>query len=290
MRSNNFVFAAMRLTSPAIIPVRSSVTESPTAGLDDSMRYQPGQSVIHRLHPVIKLAWLLGGTVAVFAFVPSPTTWLAAVLPWAVAGGALLVLAMCGAPAWYIMGLRLWFVMALLVILTHVLGVRTGASLWGPITETGMISGLRASGRLLAVILLSALFVVTTEPFSLAGALMQVGLPYRWGFTLVTTLRLAPVFRLEAHHVYQAQLVRGVAYDASRLRRWWLMLHRLCLPLLVSALRTARNLSLSMEGRAFGLHARRTWVHGLAFRPPDIVAGALLIVLLASGVWLRFTG
>ena len=33
------------------------------------MRFQPGQSVIHRLHPVVKLAWLLWVTVAVFVVV-----------------------------------------------------------------------------------------------------------------------------------------------------------------------------------------------------------------------------
>ena len=140
-------------------------------------------------------------------------------------------------------------------------------------------------GRLLAVILMSSLFVQTTEPFSLACGLMGIGLPYRWGFSLVTALRLAPIFRLEAHHIYRAQLARGVAYDTAGPRRWWLILRHLCLPLLVSALRTAHSLSLSMEGRAFGLHRRRTYMREVTAGARDVVAGALLVLSIVLAVW-----
>ena len=146
-------------------------------------------------------------------------------------------------------------------------------------------SELAALGRLLAVILMSALFVMTTESFSLACALMRVGLPYRWGFTLVTALRLAPIFRLEAHHIYRAQSVRGVAYDAKGPRKWYLILRHLCLPLLVSAMRTAHCLSLSMEGRAFGLYPQRTYLREVTVGPGDVVAGILLLVSLAGAAY-----
>jgi energy-coupling factor transport system permease protein len=140
-------------------------------------------------------------------------------------------------------------------------------------------------GRLLAVILTSALFVVTTEPVTLACALRRVGLPCRWGFALVTALRLAPVFRVEAHHIYRAQLARGVAYDARGPRRCWLLLRHLSLPLLISALRTAHVLSLSMEGRAFGLYPQRTYSREVAFRGRDLVATALLFVSICTAIW-----
>ncbi len=233
--------------------------------------------MVHDLHPVVKLAWLLWVTVAVFVFD-------SLALPVIAVGAAVGLLWVSGVAPWRIPGMRLWAVLGIGILLTHALVVREGNVIVGPLTDLGLTNGVRATGRLLAVILMSALFVITTEPFSLACALMRVGLPYRWGFALVTALRLAPVFRLEAHHVYRAQLVRGVAYDARGPRKWWLILRHLCLPLLVSALRTAHALSLSMEGRAFGLHPQRTYVGELVTTRRDLVAGALLAASVLAGI------
>ena len=241
------------------------------------MIYQAGQSIAHRLHPVVKLAWLLCATVAVFAFD-------SAAVPWLAVGGTLGLLWVSGVTPWRVSGLRLWLPLGIAILVTHTLAVTDGEPIFGPCTTTGILSGIRAMGRLLAVILMSALFVITTEPVSLACALMKLGLPYRWGFALVTALRLAPIFRVEAHNVYQAQLVRGVAYDAGRVRRWYLILRHLCFPLLVQALRTAHSLSLSMEGRAFGLHPRRTYLRDVSGGTRDVIAGALLLLCVLAAV------
>ena len=247
------------------------------------MTFLAGQSPVHRLHPVVKLAWLLWATVAVFAF-GSP------LLPLAVAGVAAGLLWQAGVAPWRLPGVRLWLPLGLAILATQIAVVRDGELVFGPVTSGGLIAGVRALGRLLAVILVSALFVTTTEPVMLACALMRAGLPCRWGFALVTALRLAPLFQVEAHHVYRAQLVRGVAYDARGPRRWWLLLRNLSLPLLISALRTAHSLALSMEGRAFGLHARRTFLREVRYGPGDVVAAVLLPVSVGLAVWLAAGG
>lgn len=259
------------------------------------MEFRPGQSMVHRLHPIVKLVWLLWVTVVVFvvdpsaagheaASVGSPTVG-RAVFPLIVAGCAVGLLWLSGAAPWRIPGIRIWVSLGTLILVLHSVFSGQGHPSAGLVTTAGLIAGLRAAGRLLAVILMSFLFVMTTEPVSLACSLMRIGLPYRWGFTLVTALRLAPVFRVEAHHVYRAQLVRGVAYDAAGPRRWWLMLRHLCLPLLVSAVRTAHSLSLSMEGRAFGLHRRRTFMSQAPVTRRDIAAVVLLIASFPMAVW-----
>ncbi|UCG33250.1 MAG: energy-coupling factor transporter transmembrane protein EcfT [Phycisphaerales bacterium] len=238
-------------------------------------------SWIHRLHPLVKLAWLLWATVAVFAF-DSP------VLPVAVVGSALVLFRLAGFALWRVPGMRLCLTVGAMLLLAQVAVVRQGEPVLGPVTDAGLIAGVRAAGRLLAVILLSTLFVTTTEPFNLAYAMMKAGLPYRWGFALVTAMRLAPIFRLEAHHVYRAQLVRGVAYDARIPRRLWLVLRHLYFPLVVSALRTAHSLSLSMEGRGFGLQPKRTCMHEVRTGSADRFAAVLLVLSLATAVslWL----
>lgn len=244
------------------------------------MTFQPGSSFVHRFHPVVKLAWLLWLTIAVIVFN-------SAFLAQTVAGCAVGLLWLSGVAPWRIPGVRLWLTLGLMVVVAHALAHPQQDDALGTRTAFGMAAGLCVMARLLAILLASALFVTTTEPISLAYALMRIGVPYRWGFALVAALRLVPVCRLEAHHVYQAQLVRGVGYETAGPRKWWLMLRHLCLPLLVSALRTSDSLSLSMEGRAFGLYARRTFIREVRVGGRDLVAGILLAVSILALVSYR---
>ncbi len=153
-------------------------------------------------------------------------------------------------------GTRLFITTALFLGILQVIFRQEGAILFqiGPlnITAGGVEAGLYVAGRFLSVILLSYLFVLTTEPNDLAFALMRAGLPYRYGFTLITALRLVPTFEQEGQIVYNAQLARGVRYDVRSPRRFLTLARQFFLPLLVSALGKVDSLAVSMEGRCFG--------------------------------------
>jgi energy-coupling factor transport system permease protein len=245
--------------------------------------YQPGNSLFHRLHPLVKGIWLLFGTVFVFA-VPSP---------WAVAAVVVFLLVsflLAGAPLGRVRGTRIIASTAFLLCLLQILFVHDGMVLvqLGPvvITAGGVQSGIYVAGRFLSIVLLSYLFVLTTEPNDLAYALMRAGLPYRYGFALITALRLVPTFEQEGMIVYNAQLARGVQYDIRSPRRFLTLGRQFFLPLLVSALGQVDALAVSMEGRCFGKYptrtflreVRATWLDGLA-------VGVLVVGILAVGYW-----
>jgi len=242
--------------------------------------YQPGSSILHRLHPLVKMAWLLFGTVLVFV-VRSP--WLVAAV------AALLVLAfpLAGLHLSRLRGTRLFVTTALLLGLLQILFVHEGETLLqiGPLAVT--VGGLQAAayvaGRFLSVILLSYLFVLTTEPNDLAYALMRAGVPYRYGFALITALRLVPVFEQEGQTVYHAQLARGVQYDVRSPRRFVTLARQFFLPLLVSALGKVDALAVSMEGRCFGKYPTRTFVREVhATRLDGLAIGLLPAAALAA--------
>lgn len=242
--------------------------------------YHPGTSLLHRLHPLVKLAWLLAGTVFVFA-----TQDVLAVL-------AVLLLTLAAFPLnrLPLRGVRgggFFVLSAGVLCVVQLLFVRTGTILWhvGPvwITSGGLRAGLYVAARLLSVVWLGYLFVFTTEPNTLAYGLMQVGLPYRYGFALITALRLVPVFEQEGQTVYQAQLARGIAYDRGGLKRFLTLARQFFLPLLVSALGKVDALAVSMEGRCFGKYPRRTFLREARFTRRD---GAALGMLLALVIFL----
>lgn len=241
--------------------------------------YQPGGSILHRLHPLVKAGWLLFGTVFVFVVhSPWPVVALVAVL--------LAAFPLVGVHLGQIRGTRLFISTALLLGFLQIIFVHEGVVLFeaGPlaITAGGVQAGLYVAGRFLSVILLSYLFVLTTEPNDLAFALMQAGLPYRYGFTLITALRLVPVFEQEGQIVYNAQLARGVRYDVRSPRRFLTLARQFFLPLLVSALGKVDALAVSMEGRCFGKYPARTFLRQVRASWLDGVAVGLLAVCIAA--------
>jgi len=255
----------------------------------ERITYQPGDSILHHLHPLTKAAWLLFGTVAVFV-VRSP---------WAVAGAVapllLLGFPLAGVRLGRVRGTRLFISTALLLGVIQVLFAREGAALaeLGPLTVTsgGVEAGVYVAGRFLSVVLLSYLFVLTTEPNDLAYALMCAGLPYRYGFALITALRLVPTFEQEGQIVYNAQLARGVRYDVRSPRRFLTLARQFVLPLLVSALGKVDVLAVSMEGRCFGKYPTRTFLREVRATWRDGVAlGALALLMVAIGYWVLEIG
>lgn len=240
--------------------------------------YQPKESWLHGVHPLVKLSWLAALSIALFV-IASPV-WVIAVLLLTVAAFPLAGLSL----RQDVRGTRFLSIMGLLLFSLQAVFNRGGTTLLrlplGPldlsITTVGLTSGIYVGGRFLALVLMSYLFVLTTEPSGLAYGLMQIGLPYRYGFTLITALRLAPIFEVEGNTVYQAQLTRGVRYDVRSPRKFLTLARQLLLPLLVSALSKVDALAVSMEGRCFGKYSTRTYRQTPEFAVSDL---AWLVVL-----------
>jgi len=132
--------------------------------------------------------------------------------------------------------------------------------------------------------------VLTTSPNELAYALMRAGLPYRFGFTLVTALRMIPLFEQEALIVYRAQRVRGVTYQLKGLRDLLKSVNSLLLPMLVSAMSKVDALSISMEGRCYGKYPTRTYYRIRKTTRGDILAGMGLVCLISAVIVIKTMG
>jgi energy-coupling factor transport system permease protein len=246
------------------------------------LTYRPGSSFLHRLHPLVKFAWLVGLTGLVF-LVQDPAVNLTAAMLLAA------VFPLLGISFSSLRGVRLLVSTAVLIGLLQVLftGEGTGLLTVGPVrvTDQGVLRGVYLASRFLAVVFASYIFVLTTDPGELAYALMQIGLPYRWGFTLVTALRLVPIFESEMLTVYRAQLARGAAYDRSSVVELFRSLRGLLLPMLVSAVSKVDALAVSMEGRCFGRYPDRTYYRVHRTGQADWLALSGLVGLILAGVF-----
>jgi energy-coupling factor transport system permease protein len=153
----------------------------------------------------------------------------------------------------------------------------------GPALAQRAVAGALMALRFLNVVLASHLFVSITEPERLAYAMMQAGLPYRYGFAFLAAMRFVPYFRDQAQTVRQAQMARGIALDRATPRSIFLAARYTFIPVIVSALGRVESLAVSMEGRCFGLHPTRTFRRRIPFGWVDAltVAASAAVAVLA---------
>lgn len=249
-----------------------------------SLRYIPGNSFIHKLHPLLKLFWLVAGSIVVFIVQRWWTVYPFILLIWVALLSARVQVSARR-------GMRLFLTTSLMLFGFQAFFNQGGETVFMPfnraVTSEGLETGAYVAGRFLAVILLSYLFILTTEPNDLVYAMMRAGLPYRYGFMLITALRLVPVFEQEGRIVYNAQLVRGVAYDARKPGRVLTLAKQFTMPLLTSALGKVDSLAVSMEGRCFGKYPSRTWLHTVKFERRDmLILIASLVLFISMSVFL----
>ena len=242
------------------------------------LAFQPGQTILHHLHPLNKFIWLI--LISIFVFILKD-----GLLIFAVSGWCLIYIFAVYPQIWKMRGFKFVLLTGMSLFVLYVLFDKTGVMLFDPgikflrLSSGGIYDGLLYSGRFMTIVTVSYLFVLTTNPADLAYSLMRVGVPYRIGFMLVTALRLAPQLEDEGQTIYRAQLVRGVRYEDGNIKQLILLIRQFMTPLLVSAVSRADKLVFSMEGRGFGLYQKRTFRQKIKFNGWDVFFDLIMVVI-----------
>ncbi|MFO7991390.1 MAG: energy-coupling factor transporter transmembrane component T [Thermoplasmata archaeon] len=161
------------------------------------------------------------------------------------------------------------------------------AELWFiEVTRGSVETGFLIAGRFFSLITMSWLFVGTTEPRDLSSALADIGLPYRYSFLLILALRFAPIFRFELSNVQQAQKIRGLKIDKG-IRGLISSVRYTTLPMLFSAMSKVNTLASSMEGRGFGAHKEKTFLHPVKFTACDLGLSISIAAFSVVIYWLN---
>lgn len=244
---------------------------------------------VHRLHPLVRLLGMLALFVA--AFVVERPLWQLPLL-------APLLALLWWTDAWQnVWRLRvlfaLVFVMTLLVW-TFFYGSDGQPPLfaWGPVhvSRRAPWFGLGMALKLELFLGAGILFLSTTRIEEFAYALTRLGMPYRIGFTMTMAFRLVPVFVDAAMTVVQAQRCRGLDFERGGL---WQRARRyvpVIVPVFMGALRRADQMAMALDARGFQRDAARTTLDVHPRRPADLVAGAVLLGMVAAYVALAWAG
>ena len=235
--------------------------------------YMPGDTLLHRLNPVVKLG--LAAAIIIGIFLSDTYVALLGFLALTLALGAY-----AGVVDRLFSLLKLLIPLALIMLVLQLAFMRDGNMVWGFITDTGLITGSKACLRLLGVALPLILMLMVTKLNDLANACVEVlHVPYRYAFTFTTALRFVPVFGQEMNAIMEAQTARGVEYDTKNpVKKLKLML-----PLLISSVGKTDATALAAEQRGFYLRTRASSYKRYPIKGPDIAVLIISIALIAIG-------
>jgi energy-coupling factor transport system permease protein len=252
------------------------------------MKYTQGSSFFHHRNPLLNLLALIMVTIAVVIY---PSWRFGVILLLCI----LIFLVIARVPLRITKGrIRYLLLFSIFLLLLQILVTPNGTILafliprlgefgpYFPVTDFGVERGLAIAVRFLVVVFSSMLFISITDPTLLAHSLTKLGIPYKYSFALVITLRFLPLFDNEMNTVRMAQQSRGISAEVGGLSKILRTIRYTFFPLLVSALSRVDTLSLSMEGRGFGYAEKRTYLRKSQWNHSDSANLVLLLIFFIS--------
>jgi energy-coupling factor transport system permease protein len=242
---------------------------------------------LQALDPRVKLLFVVVATAILFIW---PWSWVAVAMALACTG-----LLRAARVPWAQIG-GVWRAMAVLaamvILLTAVFGGGGGPVLVraGPfaVTTGSIYQGLLLASRLVALALIFACWLFTTDQSAMVRGFVALRMPYEWGLTLALALRYLPIFAGLYGQVRDAQQARGL--DLSQGGLWGRLrsLQPVLIAMIITALRSSEHLGWALESRALGARGvQRTVFRPLRMKRADWLAAGVLAAALLGACLLR---
>lgn len=262
-------------------------------------RYIPRDTVVHRLHPLVKLAHVFLTLLLILAPIYD-VEFLPVLLIWLGLTAALWVLARIEIRRFATLIKLLIGTFLFLMIaqgFTYRYGETTiirlfdfeyGQSNIGEMTLEGVLLGFMLSVRILTAAASLPLLVMTTSSTALMAALRRLRVPKVATFMIVSALSFTTLIFEMWNHITEAQKLRGFDIDRMnpvvRLRRAYVPI---VTPLLLLLFRKANEFQIALETKGFGAPGQPTEIELFPWRLMDTLALAVFVALFLVAQVLR---
>ncbi|MBB6063184.1 energy-coupling factor transport system permease protein [Thermosipho japonicus] len=148
---------------------------------------------------------------------------------------------------------NMWFLIAFATVIQYfVSGIETAAFI---------------ALRLIFVVLFASFLTYTTSPLLIARGLADllkyfgVKKKYREDFSMIMTIsfRFIPILFDEVDRIIKAQIARGAKFDQPGIRYKVQGIVAIIIPLLISAIRKAEEISIALQARKYGVFERSSY-------------------------------
>lgn len=249
-------------------------------------QYYPGDSIIHRLDPRVKIICTLLFVISLFTF--------QGYIGYAVVALFLaVVIGLSKIPVSFIFkGVKAILFLLILTVLFNLFLIpgEPVVEIWKfTITDAGVRTAIATAFRLLFLIFGSSLMTLTTTPNQLTDGLERILNPLRvikvpvheLAMMMSIALRFIPILLEETDKIMKAQIARGADFESGNLIKKAKSLVPLLVPLFVSAFRRALDLAMAMEARCYRGGSHRTKMKPLKYARKDYLAYVLMILYVA---------
>lgn len=252
--------------------------------------YLPGSSVLHKMHPLVKI--FVSVLICAASFCSSNPFYLIGVILFnvliAVAGNAGLIHGN-GLLQRTLGILRGLIKMSIFLFVLQVLVIRQGE----PILTIGSfsITGLAIQKALLLVLRLMgaalplSILISVTNLNDLSNTMVKyLHIPYKYAFTFTSAIRFIPIFSIEMSAIIESQQARGVDFEVKSPIKKFGMILPLCFPLLISSVRKIESTATAAELRGFYLRTRACCTESYKVHFHDIIFLLMGAAVLAGGI------
>ena len=254
-------------------------------------QFFPGNSVVHRIDPRMKLLLTLVYIVAIF------------LIQGFLGYGVLLVFLVSATllsrlkPSFLLKSIKPILFIVVFTFVLNLFFVRGDTVLFSwwifKLTLESLLYAAFMSLRLVFLILGTSLLTFTTSPIALTDALERVLKPLKYirfpvhemSMMMTIALRFIPTLLEETDKIMKAQSARGADFDTGNLLQRAKSMVPLLVPLFISAFRLADELAVAMEARCYHGGAGRTRMKILKMTRVDLwafiwTAAAVGLILL----------
>ncbi len=158
------------------------------------------------------------------------------------------------------------------------------------VTDQGLLFSLAMGIRLMVIAASFPVLLGTTEVKDLVVMLVEkFKVPYVYAFMFITSIRFIPTFMQEMEQIIQAQCSRAHRLDKGHFIRKFLSICPLAIPLMITSVKKAEQMAISMETRGFGV-GKRTYLHRQKFVLKDWIICGILCLLVVVGILFNVKG
>jgi energy-coupling factor transport system permease protein len=248
------------------------------------VQFMDKTSLIHKLHPITKLSWLL--LISTFLIVNRNS--LAEII---ILGFIIGLFFLGGYKVYKIKGVWVVFSTSLFISFLQMIFISEGKPIFSlnylEITTIGLERAIYIGSRFSAIILSGFLFIMTTNPNILVYSFMQAGISYRLGFAFISALRLMSIFTKESEKIVYSSTLKGAPFTIFPINVFFKNLTNYFKLMIVSIFEKVDAMVISMEGRGFGNSSKRTFLQNQPIKKNDYVI--IIIGVLALGSYSLIT-
>ena len=249
--------------------------------MDEVLTYIKGNSLLHRLNPLTKIA------VAIIVIVMSAISLNLGILLLMLAA-IILIAAISRIGSTLAHQIPLFTMLAVFLTILTVLTVKTGDVLFDglvQVTTGGITSGLILAVRFIIMISVVHVVVVSTAPGDLVRALRAMHMPVDYTLMMLIALRFIPGLQVEGRRIQEAQLSRGYNPGTGFMGKIRSIAPML-VPLVANSLARTRVIGYTLEMR--GYRKKHNTVVHLPFGMYDCFVLICTLVVLALFVMVTF--